>query len=469
MSLSAPHLSRWIYFRDGRPPHTVQAHFERLLMALFHPRIEADRLVYQARFAFQEVAYEFRLEFLSAEIQTNWYGLRIEVAWKDSSSSDATNLGEASRGWVELWTRDLHLADAPDHIEIGDRYRRLTDLAMEAETRLATVSAVQQEVVRALRRGAMFRTAHKEGGTVIRFEQGRFLRADYGEWDTRQAFHDEPEFLTFLREFFDTETARNALPDRVPDHEAWRLILRLLDQGDSMAATGPSPELRVWFGSRLGTIALGIAVATGLIMILRIGYWLHDQTPPSEFYALYYPSLGAFVLSVGATLRPLITWAVTAMENGALIRRRTAAFLERGNRRAAELAADPDPRRRKYVPKVEQGEEWSNEEIDYRENPNHLATCQHLQPIERAMRDAGVELRRRLGAAVQAECVVDPALWQRRYPGVGPVRYVEIPVRDLPPWDRGLMAKLFCDDCVSSILVQHPKDHSAVPWFPAAP
>ena len=41
-------------------------------------------------------------------------------------------------------------------------------------------------------------------------------------------FDDEAAFLTFLREFYDWETSKGFYPDKAPEFEAWKLILRLL-------------------------------------------------------------------------------------------------------------------------------------------------------------------------------------------------------------------------------------------------
>ncbi|MEI9863519.1 MAG: hypothetical protein WDN00_02985 [Limisphaerales bacterium] len=79
-----------------------------------------------------------------------------------------------------------------------------------------------------MKQGASFATAHKEGGTNIRWLNGIFVRADYGESEDRKEFYSESDFLTALRKFYDWETSTNVYPDKVSDFEAWKLILRLL-------------------------------------------------------------------------------------------------------------------------------------------------------------------------------------------------------------------------------------------------
>src|ERR1700730_2474129 len=61
---------------------------------------------------------------------------------------------------------------------------------------------------------------------------------------------------------------------------------------------------------------------------------------------------------------------------------------ERRRIRIAQLLADPA--KAKYAPLVERGQEWSDEQIAYNEDPNLTGTCPHLQPTEHAMRMAGI-------------------------------------------------------------------------------
>jgi hypothetical protein len=68
--------------------------------------------------------------------------------------------------------------------------------------------------------------------------------------------------------------------------------------------------------------------------------------------------------------------------------RREAGYRERKRLRIAELQRDPA--KHKYIPLVEQGQQWSDEQIAYREDATITATCPHLQQIERGMREAGI-------------------------------------------------------------------------------
>lgn len=94
----------------------------------------------------------------------------------------------------------------------------------------AESAAIQREILAALRSGAEFRTAHKEGGTIIRWRKGRFLREDYGDWSRRESYTNEAAFLAFLWEFFEWQS-RGFQREDIPEPERWRNIQKLLYHG----------------------------------------------------------------------------------------------------------------------------------------------------------------------------------------------------------------------------------------------
>lgn len=58
--------------------------------------------------------------------------------------------------------------------------------------------------------------------------------------------------------------------------------------------------------------------------------------------------------------------------------------------RIDELAAVPH--RKRYIEQLLEGREFSDEQIDYLEFPERLVTCEHLQPVERALKQGGQRL-----------------------------------------------------------------------------
>jgi hypothetical protein len=107
------------------------------------------------------------------------------------------------------------------------RYQEVCEAALHAEKHLDSVEAIQQVIIAAMKRGYGFSTAHKEGGTSIYWDAARFVRSDYGECNDMTEYKSEAEFLKFLYQFYEWQTRSNVYPDRLPDFDVWKLILRL--------------------------------------------------------------------------------------------------------------------------------------------------------------------------------------------------------------------------------------------------
>jgi hypothetical protein len=94
---------------------------------------------------------------------------------------------------------------------------------------LDSVEGVQQAVLEGLRRGACFRSSHKEGGSTLRWRLGQYVREDYGDEPGHQAWSDEAEFLAMLRRYLHGEVQRDLSRDPVPFAAHDRHRLRHLD------------------------------------------------------------------------------------------------------------------------------------------------------------------------------------------------------------------------------------------------
>lgn len=144
--------------------------------------------------------------------------------------------------------------------------------------------------------------------------------------------------------------------------------------------------------------------------------------------------------------------------------RDVAAWREQKRLRVAELLADPN--KRPYAALVERGEEWSDEQIAYHEHPNRTATCPHLQPVERAIRQAGIVPKLLKPLAVRADCCIRNAELRRYFTLPESVRYEEgySPERYYQdnPW-----ARLTCYACGSTIDLVHSEwPRPTTTWFP---
>ena len=126
------------------------------------------------------------------------------------------------------------------------------------------IAQVQRQILDALRAGASFSTCHKEGGTNLVFENGRFVRIDFGDCPDRVEFADEAAFLASLRKFYDWETSGAA-----DELQRWKRIQRLLQRRSAAGGRGNSPLQ--WL---LAFLIAAIAVA--VLYHLRGGhFWFH--------------------------------------------------------------------------------------------------------------------------------------------------------------------------------------------------
>jgi hypothetical protein len=117
--------------------------------------------------------------------------------------------------------------------------------------------------------------------------------------------------------------------------------------------------------------------------------------------------------------------------------------------------------------------------LAYAADVNKTAACVHLQPIERAMRLAGLDVRlleiSPYAPVVEAHCRVNVVELQRVFALPASIYYQEgyQPERSLRDNPR---ADIICGDCLrtdrahSDILVLHPDQcREDTPWFPAPP
>ncbi len=225
--LAESHLER--HFRDSRPPQEIQAHFEKTLMTVLRPGWLGAKLAYRTSAKIAGCIYAAELRFECALADGNCYTLLLDANWSSFAATHHDYFRKSTQSWFEYWTKPFPEAPLPRPEACPeDRYRAVAEAALAAEARLGEVGAVQQAILSAMRQGASFATAHKEGGTNLSWDGSRFRRADYGESEETETFRDDTAFLIFLRNFYDSEVSRNPYPDKLVELDAWRLIYRLL-------------------------------------------------------------------------------------------------------------------------------------------------------------------------------------------------------------------------------------------------
>jgi hypothetical protein len=215
-----------LHFRDARPPQEILPVMEENIVKVFSTSTKDGRLAYSAQAKINGAQYTFDLHFEAALPGVNCYSLRIEASWSAMPANSHEYFRKTAGGWIDFWTRSFQRGEP---VKAGEGsvelYTRLCDEALQAEARLGSVPAIQQAIVAGMKRGSTFFTAHKEGGTILKWSDGCFIRSDYGESSELKKFADEAEFLKFLRQFYDWDTSRAVYPDKVPDLDAWKLIL----------------------------------------------------------------------------------------------------------------------------------------------------------------------------------------------------------------------------------------------------
>jgi hypothetical protein len=228
-SLSA---TRQLDFRDPRPPRQLQHLLERELMVLLPATVGEAPLTCRGVVSVNGALCQVVLRFVAALPRTNAYFLELTMTWADLPPEHHDYCRRTSAAWFDLWTRAFTAAPPVSASEgSAARYAELAAPVTAAAADPDGMEAVQREILAALRAGASFSTAHKEGGTHISWKTGAFVRQDHGESDARETFGEEADFLRFLRRFYDWETSRNHPPGKPPsESDRWQLILRLLQR-----------------------------------------------------------------------------------------------------------------------------------------------------------------------------------------------------------------------------------------------
>jgi len=222
-----PCAVRELNLRDPRPPHGVQAALEREFMTPLRPAIVDGLLEYTGAADVNGATCFITLNFLAAHTPANAYHLRLTFSWASLPATAHAYHQRTAGSWFDVWTQAFS-TDAAATPQRSEAYDRLSADALAEEARFSSADSVQAIVLEAVRDGATFRTSHKEGGTVISWSNGRFVRQDFGESDTSERFSSDPDFLAFLRRFFEWETQRH-IPGGAPTEiDRWRLIARLL-------------------------------------------------------------------------------------------------------------------------------------------------------------------------------------------------------------------------------------------------
>ncbi len=159
---------------------------------------------------------------------------------------------------------------------------------MSANSEPADVVAIQAKVIKALRAGKGFMTAHKEGGTQVYFDGLTYVRSDYGDGpNTHQTFASEAGVLAYLHQIYHWDARYDARPDDITELAHWQFIERKLIRHNFRPDRSP---LDSWLGPAQATAAPGSSTGTtrttgttgttNNTSTTRRGAWTHARAHP---------------------------------------------------------------------------------------------------------------------------------------------------------------------------------------------
>lgn len=207
-----------------------------------------------------------------------------------------------------------------------------------------------------------------------------------------------------------------------------------------------------------------LAAMATLGAMIGLGYLFREQIegfhPPRMLLGA-----GVFLLAMGAVVVIGFNggWvgpnrlSFKAMQLRATAQREQAERVAEHKARLARLRADP--LRAKYADRMEAGGGyWSDEQIEYDLDANRTETCEHLAPVELAMRQAGVGVKWLFPRHVDADCRIDEAQLRRAMPLADTIRYGEDVYGGGRQGEDMPQAALSCGACNSSIHCVGPRD-----------
>lgn len=144
------------------------------------------------------------------------------------------------------------------------------------------------------------------------------------------------------------------------------------------------------------------------------------------YFGLGYVLLGRLELpgwALGVAAIPYIGLSAIVVsrlwgERAAQVKRADPATAEKWRRQQAAVIArrvaeiENDPVKSKYLDRIKRGEYITDAQMEYWEDPNAVWTCEHLQPLERAIRKAGIKAKpvdTQLFRNLQADCAPNEA------------------------------------------------------------
>lgn len=229
------------------------------------------------------------------------------------------------------------------------------------------------------------------------------------------------------------------------------------DKGNESAEVicGASPKLLKVGQEASRKRADGLLVVAGVVagftVAIGYGFKISGNPTPVAVANAYVPGIVVLLVVMGIVIRRTAqNWHYrrgdpTSTPESQHWKAERQRFLE-------ELAADP--LRSSYLARIERGEHWSTERIAYDQDSDALATCEHLQAIERALREADIQVRLQWTKVVGAACMINVRALMQQFDLAPWVAYTEPQQYDRSA--EGLSsASISCSSCGSRIYSVH--------------
>lgn len=217
-----------IQFRSPRRPHEIQAWLERNIGAVFHPLAGDPPVSFEAAYQWAGLKFQVRLVYEAAFAAEDAYSFHLDCQ-AESMPKDLPALQRSADSWFKLWTREWKPDSGKNSFRSDEGlYQSRVAEWRKTHDSLQDPEALQGLILEAMKAGATFSTASKEGGTIIGFRENRWFRSEYGESDDYDIYRTPEEFLRFLRQYYDFETSRTIWPNKATEPVVWRLIYRQL-------------------------------------------------------------------------------------------------------------------------------------------------------------------------------------------------------------------------------------------------
>lgn len=254
----------------------------------------------------------------------------------------------------------------------------------------------------------------------------------------------------------------------------WVILGQIKEQGDTNTAsvfTGMGSLQRSF--ARVGILLVVMTgVWAGYYVLLHFGFVLAAQRAPKEVAAVLpaaFAVLGVIVLMMFSGV-----WGSLCAMGQGVFDGNWAQIRSRGHHTSSLNFNGSESDGKPVGPTTfMSGQVEASRPLNHEADPGWgkpaTVTCEHLRPLEQAIREAGLTVAVRGALDIAADCRVNPYALSHQLGVLALALYYERHIVDRSFYDP-MQAFFYCEACQSHIHVVHPDEASAAtPWFPKPP